>query len=442
MQHSHTPLVHDLAQAIYDSYPCSGSANSRTSPNQGDTAFVPVHRSSNAVENLFFRDYQPLSVIIPWMRLLASLYPTHVRMLSVGLSYEGRDIPALRLGLHPTNSQKPLGPRKTIIVSGGSHAREWISVSTVNYIAYSIITSYGKSSSITALLEKFDWVFVPTINPDGYVYTWDKDRLWRKNRQETTVGFCKGIDLDRSWDSSWDGETAKGNPCSESYPGEEAFQAIESSQLAGWVKNETENNNITVIGFVDLHSYSQRVLYPFSHSCSSSPPALENLKELALGLAKAIRVSSGEEYDVASACEAGVIVTPSPEGKSPKKQLLQPRIETGGGSALDWFAEKIRVRYAYQIKLRDTGSYGFLLPREHIIPTGKEALAAIEHFGAFIQKGAQVVAVTAENDFSDASPDGNMDTALLRNQAPPSALKEFAVFDPRNAWELKRRRRV
>jgi extracellular matrix protein 14 len=103
---------------------------------------------------------------------------------------------------------------------------------------------------------------------------------------------------------------------------------------------------------------------------------LENLEELGMGLAKAIRISSGQLYGVASACEGAVTAKTSNEKIS--------RMETGGGSAIDWFYHELRVRYSYQIKLRDTGSYGFLLPSENIVPTGEEAFNAVKYFGDFL----------------------------------------------------------
>ena len=373
--------MHDLARTIYDSYPSSAAPDSSPTPHANFRGFNPSLRTSPDESNVFFHDYQPLSVILPWMRLLQSLFPTHVRMINIGTSYEGRDIPALRVGVHPTNSEQPSTPRKTVIVAGGSHAREWISTSTVNYVAYSFITGYGKTKEMTRMIEEFDWIFLPTLNPDGYVYTWESDRLWRKNRQQTNLRFCRGLDLDRAYGYEWDGEMSRSNPCSESFSGDGPFEGVESRRFARWAKNETENNNVDLVGFLDLHSYSQQVLYPYSFSCSSTPPSLENLEEVAMGLAKAIRHATGAKYGVTSACEGSVLSNGNPKQKD---QGHWYRIETGGGSALDWFYHEMHVRYAFQIKLRDTGSYGFLLPSKNIVPTGKEALSAVEYFGNYM----------------------------------------------------------
>ncbi|TVY65685.1 putative metallocarboxypeptidase ecm14 [Lachnellula suecica] len=381
LQRAYSTLIPDLAKSIHQTYPAASAQAPAFPPSPRDRvrAFTPsLLKTSEGGDNIFFSRFQPYSVIVPWMRLMASMFDTHVRMINIGKTYEGRDISGLRIGVSPTlrQGQDEPEPRKTILISGGFHAREWISVSTVTYIAWSLITSYGKSPPITKLLQEFDFVFIPTSNPDGYVYTWESDRLWRKNRQKTYLSFCRGLDLDRAFGFEWDGSSASGqsNPCSENYPGEKPFEAVETQRLAEWAKNETDNNGVKFVAFLDLHSYSQQILYPYSYSCASDPPSLENLEELGIGLAKAIRMTSREQYGVASACEGAVAAV---GGKA-------SRMETGGGSAIDWFYQELKTRYSYQIKLRDTGSYGFLLPKEQIIPTGEEAFSAVEYLGRFL----------------------------------------------------------
>lgn len=372
LQTSQSTLISDLASTVYESLPMSSDPQ-HFDPRGDSPALATV---STIEDNLFFQDYQPLPVIVRWLRLLEAMFPSYVEYITVGKSYEGRDIPGLRLGVPVVD--KPAPPRKTIVLTGGSHAREWISTSTVNYLAWSFITSFTKEPMITKLLNEFDMVFIPVVNPDGFEYTWQVDRLWRKTRQQTSLRFCRGMDLDRTFGYEWDGSAAQNDPCSESYGGDEPFQAVEAKQIAEWARNETLKNNVRFVGLVDLHSYSQQILFPFSYSCAVDPPNLENLEELAAGIAKAIRLSNGESYTVASACEGAVAARES------GRHQFWSRIESGGGSAIDWFYHELRAHFSYQIKLRDTGSYGFLLPKEYIIPTGEEMFSAMKYYGDYL----------------------------------------------------------
>nr|OQO31416.1 hypothetical protein B0A51_02206 [Rachicladosporium sp. CCFEE 5018] len=458
LQESHMPLFQDisLTQAVYDTYP---------EPKDARTARVPLHSiaqpahfdqraklpshgpSTSSDTNIFFTDYQPLTVIDPWLRLLSSLFTTHTRLITIGRSAEDRPISALRIGVHPTNSEDHDAPkRKTILITGGLHAREWISTSTANFIAYSLVTSYGKSESITHMLQDFDFVVVPTLNPDGYAYTWTTDRLWRKTRQSTSLRFCPGMDLDHSFNFSFP-STAGGTPCSEAFPGDAAFQATEAKALASWARNETENNNVEFIALLDLHSYSQQILYPYAYSCSTSPPGLEDLEELAFGLEKAIRRSGGHAYEVLPACEGNTIaVSDSKNGKT-----LLPQLENAGGSMLDYFYHELRVRYAYQFKLRDRGTYGFLLPKDQILPVGREVLEAVLYLGGFLQETLGLK-VKVNEDKKSGDVVGASDATVTSDEEERhgseedwvivQATREDAASDEEDLrWDLRRRRR-
>ncbi|KUI71229.1 Putative metallocarboxypeptidase ecm14 [Cytospora mali] len=412
---SHWVLVDDLSSAVYASYPTPPTPREQSQFDRKVSVDLmnPGRAGDGDAKLYFFRNYQPHRVVMRWMRLIEAMFPSFVRFTTIGQSYEGRDIPALIVGPRSDNGT----PRKTLVIMGGSHAREWITTTTVNYLAWSFITSYGKDHLVTKFLDKFDIVFIPELNPDGIEYTWNTDRLWRKSRQHTSLQFCRGMDLDHAFGYQWDGSGMHQNdPCSESYGGDEPWESVEVAAFRDWAKREANNSNIEFVGLVDLHSYSQQILYPFSYTCDVEPPNLEKMEELAMGLAKSIRLFSGETYSVKPACEGAVTAA------NPSKTL---RIEPSGGSAIDWFYHEMGAHYTYQIKLRDTGSYGFLLPSDYIIPTGEEILQAMKYLGDFLLGNDGIENLQAHPDKGVES-----DEELL---AIPEELEDV--------MELKRRRR-
>lgn len=121
---------------------------------------------------------------------------------------------------------------------------------------------------------------------------------------------------------------------------------------------------------------------------------MENLQELAAGIAKSIRLSNGQIYTVASACEATATAD----------AMLQLKDgESTGGSAIDWFYHEMSAHFSYQIKLRDTGSYGFLLPKEQIIPSGEEVFDALKYVGDYLLGNNGIERI--EEDVRQTPPD-------------------------------------
>lgn len=323
-----------------------------------DNVFSVLDESS---PDLFFRKFRPLKIIKLWILLLQNTFPNLVRIEQVGTTHEGRNLKALHIS---ANNRTANPDRKTIIITGGVHAREWISVSSVCYIMYQLLMSYGNKPAETRYLNSLDFLIIPVFNPDGYEYTWNYDRLWRKNRQLTPATHCRGIDIDHSFGYHWEDQTS--TPCNEGYSGVEPFEAMEAFSFNKYLN--TAKKNYKVYGYIDFHSYSQEILYPYAYSCDETPRDFENLLELAYGMSKAIRTKTQRKYSVVAACQD-------------KGADLLPGL--GSGSALDFMYHQ-RAFWAFQIKLRDSGNYGFLLPENYILPTGQEAYAAVRYFCDFI----------------------------------------------------------
>lgn len=355
---AHDIMIDDLDTAILD----TRSGTQSTCVNCDGSQAVFATDDLVSATSMFFDVFRTLDEIYNWMDRLQESFPDIVNIEVVGKTYEGRDLRAL----HLCANRKETNPeKKTIVITGGLHAREWISVSSAMWTVAQLVGRYALGDKKeTKYLEGLDFLVIPVFNPDGYEYTFSSNRLWRKNRQQTYLPVCKGIDIDHSFGYQW--EPNHVYPCSEEYGGEQPFEAMEAKSWNEYLTNV--KGEYKIYGYVDLHSYSQEILYPYAYSCEAVPRDLENLLELAYGLNKAVRTQSGHNYDVIAACkDRGADLTP----------------ELGAGSALDFMYHQ-RAHWAFQFKLRDTGNHGFLLPPKYIRPVGKETYAALSYFCDFL----------------------------------------------------------
>jgi len=301
----------------------------------------------------FFDSYHKLDELTAFYVNITTANPGVSKYIpSIGMSVQGRPIPALLLGNSAT-------AKKRIYFEGGQHAREWVGHATVAYIVSQLLDDpLGQ-----ALLKDILFVVVPVVNVDGYVFTWDSNRLWRKNRKLNTGGSY-GVDLNRNWNDHWGGEGASKTPSSDTYCGTAPFSEPESLAAS---KFYLENGPYG--GAIDYHSYSQLVLRPTGWT--TTPPVTDpEAKLVGDGIRDTIRASGGVQYTSEASWE----------------------LYFTAGTAQDWYFSEgtsgIKLPLSYTIELRDTGNYGFQLPPAQIIPTGKENWEAFKYFANYILKKA------------------------------------------------------
>ena len=224
----------------------------------------------------FFSKYHNLDEIKQYLNKLNKSYPGLIIQKTIGKTYENRKIISIELGKYP-RKKKP-----TVLIECGIHAREWISPAICLYIIADLVKSSQQKSS---LLSKYNFAFLPVLNPDGYAYTWSHDRLWRKNRSPNSNSKCFGVDLNRNFDSDFCKTGSSKNPCSNIYCGPKAFSEFETCAY----RNYTQylNAKRKLVAAFCIHSFGQEITFPFGFN-SQKPKNYHFLKYLSYQATKSI----------------------------------------------------------------------------------------------------------------------------------------------------------
>ncbi len=150
-----------------------------------------------------WRDYDGDDGIEQYMIDLAAANPGILDLETIGTTVQGRDILALRLTNEALGGDKP-----AVLYSSTIHAREWISTEVNRRLLEWFIKGWREEKpDVVNILNTEELWFVLVQNPDGYQYTFDVDRLWRKNLQDNDgdgeITSLDGVDLNRNFPEHW-----------------------------------------------------------------------------------------------------------------------------------------------------------------------------------------------------------------------------------------------
>ncbi|XP_017379290.1 carboxypeptidase B [Cebus imitator] len=297
-----------------------------------------------------YEKYNKWETIEAWTQQVATENPDLISRSVIGTTFEGRALYLLKVGKAGQN--KP-----AIFMDCGFHAREWISPAFCQWFVREAVRTYGREIHMTELLDKLDFYVLPVVNVDGYIYTWTKNRLWRKTRSTHAGSSCFGTDLNRNFDAGWCKIGASRNPCDETYCGTAAESEKETKALADFIRN----NLSSIKAYLTIHSYSQMMLYPYSYDYKLGTNNVE-LNSLAKAAVNELATLHNTKYTY-----------------GPGATTIYP---AAGGSD-DWAYDQ-GIRYSFTFELRDKGKYGFLLPESQIRATCEETMLAIKHVASYV----------------------------------------------------------
>ncbi|XP_058403673.1 carboxypeptidase B2 isoform X1 [Diceros bicornis minor] len=317
----------------------------------GDVEELIRQQTSNDTVNprassSYYEQYHSLNEIYSWIELVTGQYPHMLEKIHIGSSYEKYPLYVLKV------SRKEQTAKNAIWIDCGIHAREWISPAFCLWFIGYVTQFYGKEKQYTNLLSYVDFYVMPLVNVDGYDYTWKKNRMWRKNRSFHENNPCIGTDLNRNFASKhWCEEGASSFSCSETYCGPYPESEPEVKAVADFLRRNINH----VKAYISIHSYSQKIVFPYSYNRSRS----KDHEELSLVAREAVHAIAITSRNIRYT-----------HGSGSESLYLAP-----GGSD-DWIYD-LGIKYSFTIELRDTGRFGFLLPERYIKPTCTEALAAV-----------------------------------------------------------------
>jgi Zinc carboxypeptidase len=153
-----------------------------------------------------WRSYDEPGGIRDEMYQLARENPQLLKLEVLGTTHQGREYIALKL----TQGARgvPDGTRPAALYVSTYHAREWISTEVNRRLLRWYIDQWrAGNQEIQELLRNVELWFVLAHNPDGYEYTFDVERLWRKNLRDNdengVINNNDGVDPNRNHSEHW-----------------------------------------------------------------------------------------------------------------------------------------------------------------------------------------------------------------------------------------------
>jgi carboxypeptidase T len=196
------------------------------------------------------------------IQAFAAAHPALVHVISLGTSFEGRNLIGVRISNDATDNLAEPG----VFYVGQHHAREHLTPEVV----LSIMHMFVEKPQLTDVVNTRQIYIFPSLNPDGAEYdlVGNQYHYIRKNRQPPD-----GTDQNRNYSYNWGCcGGSDDNQYGETYRGPNPFSTPEDAHLADFI---IAHPNIHT--GISYHTYGNLILYPYGYTYTDEPPDMDHI---------------------------------------------------------------------------------------------------------------------------------------------------------------------
>jgi hypothetical protein len=213
-------------------------------------------------------DYTDPEEMSAFMDQVVSEYPTLSRKLLLeNTLFEGQKLYAM----HITKDVDQPNGRPAFLLDAQHHARE-VMTGEIAKDAIDVLTSrYGSDPAVRHWVDNVNIYIVPKVNPDGAMYVFTTDNMWRKNRDpQCGSGGRVGIDLNRNYPFFWAAcDGSEGACASEVYRGPSPGSEPETQGVMRLMDEARATFGIS------YHQYGEDIFYPYGCAASDEVDIFE-----------------------------------------------------------------------------------------------------------------------------------------------------------------------
>jgi len=138
--------------------------------------FLSSETLSTAEVKLSFDHFYNQAELTAALQSLQKANPQFMKMVSLGKSYQGRDIWGVILNNPKTGPEEH---KSGFYIDANIHGNEIQGTEVALYAIWYLLKNYGKTELATRLLDERAFYFIPTMNPDSRDYFIDKKEYYR-----------------------------------------------------------------------------------------------------------------------------------------------------------------------------------------------------------------------------------------------------------------------